>query len=295
MPLVDVIAQVFKDRSQTINVLDKGFVKLIDVMPRMIEEGTTCDSAITQMARISYGDGTKTISEDETLIRYLYRNQHSSPIESCEIKFHIKCPIFVQRQIIRHRTASVNEISGRYSVLKEEFYSPNPEDIRQQSIKNKQSSDGNAQKLVSEQFVGNLTAANECTYEDYEKATEGGVAREQARMILPVNLYTEFYMKIDLHNLLHFLALRTHSHAQYETQLFAEAILSLIEPLFPMTINAWNDYHHMRGGMKLSREEVAHLKTIIGGAKILPEHITIKNNREKQEFISKLKVLDIIC
>ncbi len=215
--------------SKQINCLDKGFVRLVDVMGN--------DAAIVQAARVSYGEGTKTINEDRGLIRYLLRHKHTSPLEMVEFKFHIKIPIVLARQHIRHRTANVNEMSARYSVMKDEFYLPFA--IRGQSDKNKQCSEG-----IVEHTHFSAALAETCyeAYNAYESAIEEGVSREMARMILPVNLYTEMYWKIDLHNLLHYIRLRNHSHAQLEIRQYAKAMLELITPYVPLTVEAFNDY-----------------------------------------------------
>ncbi len=212
-----------------INCLDKGFVRLVDVMGN--------DAAIVQAARVSYGEGTKTINEDRGLIRYLLRHKHTSPLEMVEFKFHIKIPIALARQHIRHRTANVNEMSARYSVMPDEFYLPIA--IRGQSDKNKQCSEG---ILDHSHFSAILAESSYEAYTDYENAIENGVSREMARLILPVNLYTEMYWKIDLHNLLHYIRLRNHSHAQAEIQEYAKAMLELITPHVPLTVEAFNDY-----------------------------------------------------
>ena len=190
-----------------------GFVKLVDVMPRPAETDgpLKCDAAIVQAARVSYGDGTKKTSTDVGLVRYLLRNQHTSPFEMVEFKFHIKCPIFVARQWLRHRTASVNEISARYSVMKDEFYNVAPGEVRKQSASNKQCSVPIEEAQVDEEtndiYSQYMEKPNE-SYKLYSKLIDRGVAREVARIHLPVSLMTEFYWKIDLHNLYRFLSLR---------------------------------------------------------------------------------------
>lgn len=212
-----------------INCLDKGFVRLVDVMGS--------DAAIVQAARVSYADGTKTINQDRGLIRYLLRHKHTSPLEMVEFKFHLKMPMFIARQHIRHRTANVNEVSARYSVMPDEFYLPST--IRGQSDKNKQCSEG---VIENSHFSAILEESCYDSYHVYETAIDQGVSREQARMVLPINLYTEMYWKIDLHNLLHYIRLRNHSHAQAEIQEYAKAMLDLITPIVPLTVEAFNDY-----------------------------------------------------
>ena len=217
-------------------VLDHGFVRVVDYMGN--------DGAIVQAARVSYGEGTKTLRDDEGLIRYLLRHRHTTPFEMCEIKFHIKLPIFIARQWIRHRTANVNEYSGRYSVMDNDFYLPKPEHLAVQSASNRQ---GRGEVLEGEaaQFATDIIKTDsEKAYEHYLQLMNGdaGLARELARMILPVNYYTQWYWKIDLHNLLHFLALRADSHAQYEIREYANAMLELVKAWVPVTYQAFMDY-----------------------------------------------------
>lgn len=276
--------------NKQVDCLDKGFVKIIDVMPRVIPDGATCDYAIAQMARVSYGAGTKSVNEDKGLIRYLLRHAHTSPFEGVEFKFHMKMPIFIARQAIRHRSVSLNEISGRYSVMKDEFYIPTPENIRQQSTTNKQGGDEPIDNQLATQYCKDIEANCNSVYEKYIDMLDNGVSREQARMILPLNLYTEWYWKQDLHNLLHFLALRADSHAQQEIRVYAEAIIKLITPLVPWTIEAWNDYHPMRGALKLTRlEKEALYNSDICHDDILD--VDSKNAREKQEWALKKEQL----
>jgi len=238
-------------------VLDKGFVRLVgytvdlvdtkplgfdDHLPQngfIVENWHTLDSQIVRAARVSYGAGTKTLRDDEKLIRYLIKHEHWSPFEMVEFKFHVKAPIFVARQWFRHRTASVNEISGRYSVIEDEFYIP--EKWRLQDTKNRQGSLGELDPLANEYATDAYTEALEYAYKAYEALLSAGVAREMARMVLPLCTYTQFYWKQDLRNLLHFLKLRLDNHAQWEIRQYAEAILQLIEPLVPVTMRAWRE------------------------------------------------------
>jgi len=283
-----------------------GFVRLVDVMPRVSYEEniTTCDFAIAQAARTGYASGTKTINEDKGLIRYLMRHRHTTPFEMVEFKFHMKLPIYCARQIIRHRTASVNEESGRYSILKDDFHIFTPEEIRIQSSTNKQCSEGEANYVDAETFVSQLNEITEKAYQYYEEAVAKGIGREQARAILPVNIYTSWYWKIDCWNLLHFLALRCDKHAQKETQMFGNAILDLITPLVPWTIEAWNEYHPMRDAIILTAKEVAELKKQItiyqldefGHRSSLKENDVILNSgnkREDAEWLEKAKILGL--
>lgn len=205
--------------------LDHGLVRLVDSMGD--------DASIVQAARVSYGDGTKTVREDNKLIDYLVRNKHTSPLEMVEFKFHIKAPLFVARQWMRHRTASINECSARYSVLPNCYYVPDLQHINPQSDKNKQCRDQEAAILVSDHIAEQIAHSSEQSYRVYESMLRVGVARELARMVLPVNFYTEWYWKIDLHNLLHFLRLRMHEHAQYEIRVYAEAIAEMVKDITP--------------------------------------------------------------
>lgn len=242
---------------EEIKVLDKGFVRLVgylvdlvdtkplgfdDHMPLngfIVENWHTLDAQIVRAARVSYDKGTKTVRDDEKLIRYLIRNEHWSPFEMVEFKFHVKAPIFVARQWFRHRTGNVNEISGRYSVLEDEFYIP--EKWRLQDTKNRQGSQGELGGLTNEYATDAYTEALDYAYKAYEALLSAGVAREMARMVLPLSTYTQFYWKQDLRNLLHFLKLRLDEHAQWEIREYAKAILSLIEPLVPVTVKAWKE------------------------------------------------------
>ncbi|GLV47304.1 flavin-dependent thymidylate synthase [Thermus sp. LT1-2-5] len=234
--------------THAIPVLDRGFVRLVDVMGN--------DGAIVQAARVSYGAGTKTVREDAALIDYLMRHRHTSPFEMVEFKFHVKAPLFVVRQWFRHRTASVNEVSGRYSVLKDEFYEPQA--FRRQAKHNKQGSEG---VLEDEEALALLKEAEEHAYRVYGKLLEKGVAREMARMVLPLNLYTEFYWKQDLHNLFHFLKLRLAPEAQWEIRQYAQAIAELVKAHVPL---AWTSFEeHVLYGATLSRTELTALRGLL--------------------------------
>lgn len=279
-----------------INCLDKGHVTLIDVMPRLVpDDQKTSDYAIVQAARVSYGDGTKSVNEDRGLIRYLLRHSHTTPFEMIEFKLCCKMPIFVARQWIRHRTANVNEYSGRYSVMKDEFYIPALENIHQQSKTNKQGGDEQMSVLDAQGFLSALNDICDKAYATYVDYNSKGVAREQSRMILPVNNYTEWYWKIDLHNLLHFLALRCDSHAQYEIRVFADAMLELITPIVPLAIEAWNDYHPMRGAIKLTRLEVEALNKFLQQNlwHLNMPSINTENKREQAEWQEKARLLGL--
>ena len=245
---------------EPIECLDDGFIRLIDYMGDQ--------TSIVQAARVSYGKGTKSVSNDRGLLRYLYRNRHTSPFEMNEIKLHVKMPIFVARQWIRHRTANVNEISARYSILDKEFYTPSPENMAVQSKNNKQ---GRGRVLSPTQSARVLELlkhdATQCydTYEELLKSIEEGgefeLARELARMNLPVNWYTQWYWKIDLHNLLHFLSLRMDPHAQYEIRVYAEVIGRIVEAWLPDVWEAFVDYRV--NGAFISGKELEILRSLL--------------------------------
>jgi len=232
--------------------LDHGFVRLVDYMGN--------DAAIVQAARVSYGAGTKKVSEDRGLVRYLLRNVHTTPFEMCELKFHCKMPIFVARQWIRHRTANVNEYSARYSEVKDEFYLPDPDVLKKQSSENRQ---GRGEELTDEQkrrVLYLLRADYAQEYSTYEQLLgEIELARELARIGLSVAAYTQWYWKIDLHNLFHFLRLRLDSHAQYEIRVFAEAMARIVKDAFPVAWEAFEDYRLK--AVSFSRLEIEVLKT----------------------------------
>jgi thymidylate synthase (FAD) len=267
-----------------IDCLDKGFVRLVDFMGD--------DAAVVQSARVSYGDGTKTVNEDRGLIRYLLRHKHTTPFEMVEFKFHIKLPIFIARQWIRHRTANVNEYSGRYSEMKDEFYLPDISQIRHQSTLNKQGrSDEVLPEDTSREIINKMEFVQNDLYSEYKNLLDEGVAREIARINLPLSNYTEWYWKIDLHNLLHFLRLRLDSHAQYEIRVYAEAMAEIIKEVVPISWEAFEDYHLK--SMYFSKMELRGLKKIIAGEKVEEinfESIGLKK-REWDEFVIKMQNL----
>ena len=246
-------------------VLDHGFIRVIDYMGD--------DAAIVQAARVSYGAGTKHVQNDEGLIRYLMRHWHSTPFEMCEIKLHVKLPVFVARQWIRHRTANVNEYSARYSILDREFYIPAPEHLAAQSAVNNQ---GRGETLTGDESARVLellkSDANRA-YDSYESmlSTDGqqGLARELARMNLPANIYTQWYWKVDLHNLFHFLRLRADPHAQYEIRVFAEAIAACVRDWVPLAYSAFDDYR--MGGVNLSAKAVDVVRRRLAGEVVTQE------------------------
>ncbi|MBV2146316.1 MULTISPECIES: FAD-dependent thymidylate synthase [unclassified Wolbachia] len=259
-------------------VLDHGFIRVVDYMGS--------DSAIVQAARVSYGKGTKQISQDEALIKYLMRHHHTTPFEMCEIKFHVKLPIFVARQWIRHRTANVNEYSARYSILDNEFYIPKPEQIAKQSDNNKQGSGEAFDPDTSKEIIDSLTNDSNLVYSHYEKFIEQGLAREIARTNLTLNYYTQFYWKIDLHNLLHFLKLRADKHAQYEIRVYAEVMLDIIKKWVPLAYNAFVEY--CLESACISRTGLEIIRKLIKGENVTRE----ESNIGKREWDELMSILD---
>lgn len=273
-------------------VLDHGFCRVIDYMGD--------DVAIVQMARTSYGQGTKSTSDDRGLIRYLMRHHHTSPMEGCEIKLHLKMPIFVARQWIRHRTAALNEVSGRYSVLSGEFYFPDAERLGRQSVTNKQgtgqSYDAATAEIILDQMDHAVDGADSMyrffiSPEAAENPADSGydLSRELARIILPQNIYTEMYWKIDLHNLFHFLRLRADAHAQWEIRQYADLICSLVALWVPHAYGAWVDYR--KEAVTFSRmemEAIREMATDILNIGVVPNRPDGMTDREVKEFHVKM-------
>ncbi|MDN5247846.1 MAG: FAD-dependent thymidylate synthase [Wolbachia endosymbiont of Tyrophagus putrescentiae] len=255
-------------------VLDHGFIRVIDYMGS--------DSGIVQAARVSYGKGTKQINQDAALIKYLMRHSHTTPFEMCEIKFHVKLPIFIARQWIRHRTANVNEYSARYSILDNEFYVPQPEHVAKQSETNKQGSDEIFDPATSQGIINSLTNDSNLMYSHYEQLIKQGLARETARGNLTLNYYTQFYWKIDLHNLLHFLKLRADKHAQYEIRAYAEKMLELVKKWVPLTYNAFVEYR--LESACISKKGLEVVRKLIKGEKVTREESDI-GQREWNELM----------
>lgn len=275
-----------------LKVLDHGFVRLVDYMGS--------DASIVQAARVSYGKGTKRQNEDRGLILYLMRHWHTTPFEMCEIKLHIKMPIFVARQWVRHRTANINEYSARYSILSKEFYLPEPEHMAAQSVTNNQGREGGAlpndqvQHLLAllkrdslqcyDSYMEHMNMSEEGVVKDPAK---DGLARELARMNLPVNYYTEMYWKIDLHNLFHFLRLRADAHAQYEIRVYAEAMLELVKAWVPMAYEAFSEYRLHSASFSKSGLQV--IKKLIRGEKVRREDVGL-TKREWREIMTTLEL-----
>jgi len=258
---------------QYVAIHEYGFCGLVDSMGS--------DDSIVQAARVSYGRGTKAKENDQGLIRYLMRHRHTTPFEMVELKFHIKAPIFVARQWVRHRTASINEYSGRYSVMSDEFYIP--ENFAAQSESNKQGSDANVDLELQEKIKNDITFNYASCLHAYQALIRNDVAREQARIVLPVANYTEFYWKINLHNLFHFLKLRMDPHAQKEIRDYAFAICDLAKPLFPIAFEAWEDY--AKNATTFSAAEMKILRQFIDDD--IGDDITL-SGRERKEFFEKL-------
>lgn len=271
-----------------ISCLDHGFVYLVDYMGN--------DDAIVQAARVSYGAGTKKISENRGLIRYLRRHLHTTPFEMAELKFHCKMPIFVARQWIRHRTANVNEYSGRYSEMLDEFYIPDVSTLRKQSQSNRQGRDEELSPEQASRVLELLKADYTASYGHYREFLEMDLARELARINLSVANYTQWYWKIDLHNLFHFLRLRMDSHAQYEIRVFGDAMGKIVRDAFPLAWSAFEDY--ALNSVSLSGPEVTFIRSHVfpmtedDVRSLLQE--ALNNKRETEESIEKLRNLGLI-
>ena len=262
-------------------VLDHGFVRVIGYMGD--------DAAICQAARVSYGRGTKSVQNDEGLIRYLMRHWHSTPFEMCEIKLHVKLPVFVARQWIRHRTANVNEYSARYSILDREFYIPARDHLAAQSTVNNQGRGAVLEDAEAARVLEILKADSTRAYDNYEamigQEGQDGLARELARMNLPANIYTQWYWKVDLHNLFHFLRLRADAHAQYEIRVYAEEICRLVAHWVPFAYRAFEDYR--MGGATLSATALDCVRRMLKGEEVTQETSGMSKG-EWREFVGVL-------
>lgn len=277
---------VLKGKLTRLDVLDKGFIELKDVMPRLVPNNKPyVDYAITEAARVSYGAGTKSISEDKPLLRHLIRNYHTSPLEMVELKFIVRLPIFIERQWVRHRTANVNEESGRYSVMIDDFYRPDV--VLSQSTLNKQGSGEEVDKSTSDRFYEYLDKS-EALYEDYKDVLDKGVSREIARIALPLSTYTTKYWKCDLHNILKFLQLRMDKTAQKEIREYANAMFIILKQIAPDTCEAFEDYWYEH--IRLSKQEIEAIRT---GTRTRDSTI-ITNKTEKREFNEKLNKLNLL-
>ena len=278
---------------EAIPVLDHGFIRVIDYMGD--------DTSIVQAARVSYGKGTKQVSTDSGLIKYLMRHWHSTPFEMCEIKYHVKLPIFIARQWIRHRTANVNEYSARYSILDKEFYLPSQENLAAQSLINRQGRGEILQGKQAEEVLNLLKNDAETTYKNYEKMLnqkydgstidegKSGLARELARMNLTLNTYTQWYWKTDLLNLMNFLRLRVDHHAQFEIRAYADIMLDSLKKWVPITYEAFMDYRV--GGYEVSAKGKKVLNKLIIGEKISIEESKL-SKREWNELMNSFELKD---
>ncbi len=274
---------------EAVPVLDHGFVRVVDYMGD--------DAAVVQAARVSYGRGTRKLSDDRGLIRYLMRHLHTTPFEMCEIKFHVKLPIFVARQWIRHRTSSVNEYSARYSILDNEFYAPAAEVLGVQDTKNRQGRGKTMSAARAAEILDILRHDATTAYGHYESfltekqgdsgEDEGSLARELARIGLPVSFYTQWYWKVNLHNLLHFLALRMDDHAQYEIRVYAQAIGAMVAAWVPLCWEAFSDYRFH--ALRLSRGEVEVVRALVAGGDPRPAAAGL-SKREREELSVKLGI-----
>lgn len=274
---------------EPIPVLDHGFVRVIDYMGD--------DAAVVQAARVSYGKGTKKISDDAGLINYLLRHRHTTPFEMCEIKYHVKLPIFVARQWIRHRTANVNEYSARYSVLDREFYVPEEDHLAAQSSSNRQGRGNILSGKEAKRVLDILREDAQMTYDHYiemlNESEEGniidvskeGLARELARMNLTLSTYTQWYWKTDLHNLLNFLSLRADTHAQYEIRVYADAMMETLRRWCPITFQSFSD--HRVEGVTLSGKAIKVVKKLISGVHINQE----ESGMSKREWRELMEVI----
>ncbi len=274
---------------EPVPILDHGFLRVIDYMGD--------DGAIVQAARVSYGKGTRKTQDDAGLIRYLMRHRHTTPFEMCEIKYHVKLPIFVARQWIRHRTANVNEYSARYSLLDKEYYIPAPDQLGAQSRSNRQGRGAVLEGDEAGRVLDMLREDAERCYRNYEEmlnedssgdeidADRQGLARELARMNLTLNTYTQWYWKIDLHNLLHFLSLRADPHAQYEIQVYAEAMLETLKRWLPVTYEAFMDYR--KGALVISAKGLDAVKRMLAGEEVSREASGM-SKREWRELMESL-------
>jgi thymidylate synthase (FAD) len=270
-------------------VLDHGFVRVVDYMGD--------DAAVVQAARVSYGKGTRRVREDAGLINYLMRHRHTTPFEMCEIKYHVKLPIFVARQWIRHRTANVNEYSARYSILDKEFYLPAPEHLAAQSESNRQGRGAVLEGREAARVLDLLRADAERTYANYQDMlnlndqgeeldpARSGLARELARMNLTLNVYTQWYWKTDLHNLLHFLSLRADAHAQYEIRAYAETMIDTVKRWVPLCHDAFVQYR--LGAVTLSARGIEAVRRMLTGETVTPEQVGL-SKREWTELMAAL-------
>ncbi len=283
----EVVAAAEEILDREYPVLNAGFVRLVDYMGG--------DQRIVQSARVSYGSGTKSYREDKGLINYLLRNDHTSPFEQVVLTFHTKMPVFVARQWVRHRTARLNEISGRYSVLKDEFYLPDGDHIAPQSSDNKQGRSAEPFPPDEQREITmRLRDGQRDAYGAYQELLDRGLARELARVNLPVSTYTEWYWQIDLHNLFHFLRLRLDAHAQYEIRAYAEVMLAITRTVCPIATEAFEE--HLRRGVRFSGKEFALMQKLFDAASSGSDDAILGaaadagfSARESQRFLDKIR------
>ena len=271
---------------KSFKILDHGFVRVIDYMGN--------DTSIVQAARVSYGKGTKKLNQDKSLINYLISHRHSTPFEMNEIKFHVKLPIFVARQWIRHRTANVNEYSARYSILDKEFYIPKNENLKPQSKSNNQGRSGDLSSAEIKSYLKIIIDNSKIGFENYSKLlnedesgrmiddSKKGLARELSRMTLPLNSYTQWYWKIDLHNFMHFLSLRFDPHAQYEIRVYAEVMMEILKKWVPLTYEAF--VSNRLNSLTMSSHGIEYIKSLIKKRKRIPKNIS----KRELETINKI-------
>ena len=271
---------------KSFKILDHGFVRVIDYMGN--------DTSIVQAARVSYGKGTKKLNQDKSLINYLISHRHSTPFEMNEIKFHVKLPIFVARQWIRHRTANVNEYSARYSILDKEFYIPKRENLKPQSKSNNQGRSGELDRDEIKSYAKIIMDNSKIGFENYSKLlnqdnsgkmiddSKKGLARELSRMTLPLNSYTQWYWKIDLHNLMHFLSLRFDPHAQFEIRVYAEVMMEILKKWVPLTYEAF--ISNRLNSLTMSSHGIEYIKSLINRKKSIPKNIS----KRELETINKI-------
>ena len=272
-----IVPEAEKILDKEIKVLDHGFVRLVDYMGS--------DARIVQTARVSYGEGTKTLREDAGLIDYLLRHEHTSPFEHVIFEFHAKMPIFVARQWIRHRTARLNEISGRYSVIKDEFYVPDPSSINFQNKDNKQGrAVDDVPDNLKDKVISILSKDQEAVYKNYEEMIDDDIARELARINLPLSTYTEWYWQMDLKNMFHFLKLRMDHHAQWEIQEYGRAMAKIVKAVCPLAYESFEK--HMVNGARFSEHELNAIRLMLDGKENPLE------GRRLKEFEQKLNQMD---
>lgn len=263
-------------------VHEHGFVKLLDVMGN--------DEEVENAARISYGEGTRKTSQTRNLIRYLMRHRHTSPFEMCEVKFHLKLPIFVMRQLVRHRTANLNEYSGRYSIMSDEFYFPKGVDIKPQSSTNNQGREEGELRVHSGEAEFEMYRIFDGSNNAYKNLVDWNVSRELARIVLPVSNYTEVIWKIDLHNFFHFIKLRSDKHAQQEIQDYANVMYELAKPKFPLCCEAFEDY--VRDAVTFSKHEMELIREVIWDGRGGLQESEQLGKRETKEFLDKLRPVE---